>query len=631
MIGKLISFFSISLLSGALIYSQTINQECHGFCCVNVVNQGHGTVIVICEGVPPEVFADVTKELERMKIDRLEALHLADERARQYHAIQSELDVFKGSPSLVKSAKLLLSKGQLKKAEGIVDQLLAKTQALGDLAFKQLAIANFIKAGLLDLQGAEGKALEYLERAYSYDSHNAEFAIVYSTHLSDQGRDAKAEVVLHSITDEEMSRSSATTQTDIFVARESLAMLYLTQRRYEQALLVAQRLVQSLPSEGYPEETPFKELDPVLLYSLEANCFLALGQTDKATSAINDAESMLNRISSSALDKNTVTGQAFLDIAEYYRKVPGAEKKAEEYYIRALTKLQEKPTVFRSTSAYTLAVGMLSYADFLRISEGEAASRPRFDQAITLARELYQKEPQYAEILLRCVNSKARSYLSTAEYDKAIELIENDPVVFIRMAPLASSLLLKQLADAESLLGQAYYKKADLQSARNRYALSVQYWVRLRESGAEDSLSTLVRLYMIQAAVCQQLDDLVCAEESLNARVAEARSLAKSDPSSIDKLLGSLIQRGKFFLDRKKYGLAKDDAVECERAAVSLMAAGTPVKRTLVMALDLELAIEQASGNGAVCSIATRGLQQAETEEQRRIFLSALDKCGETN
>ncbi|HZI58915.1 MAG TPA: hypothetical protein VFF39_19180 [Verrucomicrobiae bacterium] len=607
----------------------SIIQESHGSCSPNIINYG-GNVTVICKGVSPEALKALNEQLAKKKLQLSDALAQANEWVQKYWRLQSELDALKVNPTLVQEARVFVAQGAFKKAEVIINKLLAQVEKNTAGELKQLAMINFIKATLLDIQGNEATALPFYERAYIFDSTNVDFAVLYANHLSDLGQNAKAEIVLRSIADLQITANDTKTQLDVFVARERLAMLYMSREKCAQGVAMIDQLVPFLDHQQL-HDTPLKEFDPVILFSMQAVCYKTMNKFSDADASIQKAESYLNSLSAEVIGQSPAAGSAFLGFAEYYRTIAGKESKAAEFFEKALTRLRDNSQGLPNVNKSILISALSIYADFLRVSAGEAAARPYFDEAIGLARSLYAVNPTaYVDQYFEVLTAKARSYLSTSDFPAVIELFANDLEEAENRFPHPSDALLKRLSEAESLIGNAFYGLDRLEEARQQFKSAIAHRSQLAELGSNEALDLLFILFCKQTSVCERLSDLVCANDSLNHEIDVAKKLAAVGSQATSRVPLALNHRARFLADQHKYEAANADAMESEKIAVSLMTAGMSVRKDLFTSMELQLAIAQEVDQSKICAVVERSIRYSETDAERQVFIPFEGQCNRT-
>jgi Tetratricopeptide repeat len=617
-------------ISGIATAQTSITQESHGSCSPNIINYG-GNVTFICKGVAPEALKALNEQLAKKNLQLSDAVAQANEWVQKYRRLQSELDAVKVNPILVQKARVLVAQGAFKKAEAIVNKLLAQVEKNTAGELKQLAMVNFVKAALLDIQGNDAAALPFYERAYTYDSTNLGFAVLYADHLSDLGQKAKAEVVLRSIADLQIISDDPKTQVDVFVAREQLAMLYMSREKCAQGVAMIDQLVPFLDHLEQLHDTPLKEFAPVVLFAMQAACYKTMSKFADADASIQKAESYLNSLPAEVIRQSPAAGAAFLGFAEYYRTIPGKESKAADFFEKALTRLRDNSQGLPNANKFILISALSIYADFLRVSAGEAAARPYFDEAIGLARSLYEVNPTaYADQYFEVLTAKARSYLSTSDFPAVIELFANDLEEAENRFRHPSNALLKRLSDAESLIGNAFYGLDRLEEARQQFKSAIAHQSQLVDSGSIEALDPLFILFLKQASVCERLSDLVCANDSLNHEIDIAKKLSTVGSQTTSRVPSALNHRARFLADQHKYEAANVDAMESEKTAVSLMTAGISVRKDLFTSMELQLAIAQESDHSKICAVVERSIRYSETDAERQVFIPFERQCDRT-
>lgn len=219
---------------------------------------------------------------------------------------------------------------------------------------------------------------------------------------------------------------------------------------------------------------------------------------------------------------------------------------------------KDRPEVeagLRSTIASTyLAMGL------------RAEAAPHVEQAVRLAESVYgPNHPATA----RAWNARGRLRLASGEYEGAV----ND---FRAAARVLESVRSPDLPFAQSLLGEALYRTADLAGARQQIEASL---AGMRQQFGENHVATSTLINNL-AVITDDLGDFAASERYFG----EAANVLRAQPGPPGNLVYPLVGLQRFHLFRGEYAQAK---ALCEEAHRVTLAAGGPNHPNTAVALTV--------------------------------------------
>jgi len=165
MIGTLL--FSLLLQASPQQGPVVVHQVTTGWCSPAISNV-IGNVTVNCKGVDPRALVRLNERLRRAKLDRVNALQIANDWADQYHQLEKRLAEAGDDSELSRKAEEYLHQGDLEKAGAILDQILGSE----DPRIDRTAANHYNRGLVFELQFQPLDALPHYQKAYKLEEAN---------------------------------------------------------------------------------------------------------------------------------------------------------------------------------------------------------------------------------------------------------------------------------------------------------------------------------------------------------------------------------------------------------------------------------------------------------------------------
>jgi tetratricopeptide (TPR) repeat protein len=151
-----------------------------------------GKITVNCIGVDPMALQRLNAELSQKNLQLADTIREADEWAARYAVLAAQLNKAGDDSALSRQAMQYLRAGKLEKAGTVLDQILGVEEPNVDL----VAVHQYNRAQLYELQFRPQDALPHFEKAYQYRSGDVQFGLGYAGALIQESNFQRAEPVL---------------------------------------------------------------------------------------------------------------------------------------------------------------------------------------------------------------------------------------------------------------------------------------------------------------------------------------------------------------------------------------------------------------------------------------------------
>jgi tetratricopeptide (TPR) repeat protein len=536
---------TILLLYSAIVQSQrsqtTIEQISTGSCSPNVANV-QGNVTINCMGVDPRALVRLNAELGRTRLQLADKIREANEWARRYKDLESQLNEARDNTELSHQAEEYLHEGELEKAAAILDRIIQEeekglaTQEKEVEQKKQRLAADLYNHALIDeLKFDSPAALSHFREAYRLRPEEVKYGRGYGKLLLDQNDFKDAEPILIATLDRaKQSEKEIPTESNLFLvvdAMNNLAVLYSDTMRLDKA----EDLYKSA-LEIYRQQDV---LDPAIDESLIAGIQTNLGVLYDDTHRPREAEAAYN---------------GALDIYRVLEKI-----NPQKYQPDTASVENNLATVYISTK---------------RLSQAEKA----LEDALTIRRKLAEAvSDAYSADVADTLNNLGNLHCETQKFTQAEKEFIEAKGIYERLVKANQDLFRPKIAVALGNLARLY----DITQRPEDAEAALQAALTIRRSLADASpaaylpevASTLNNL----ANVHMDMGRMKQAEEEIKEALKIRHSLAETNPSAyLPAVAGSLHNYGDLL-----------SATDRTQAAVAAYAEALAIDRKLAQANPL--------------------------------------------
>ena len=492
-----------------LVGQSDVVQISKGWCSPNIANVS-GPVTVNCIGVDPRAVRRLNQELRAAKLQRSEALRIADEWAEKYHDLESRLSEAGEDSGLSRQAKEYIHQGDFEKAESVLEKLLSKEE-------KQVAqtAENHYKLGLLyQLQFQRLKALLQYEQAYKYRPDNINYAFSYATLLIEQNRHTDAAPILqHTLqTARELAKADGSHKSDVADILNNLGSVYSfigdtkeAEASFLEALEIRRLLAKADPSFQRDAAQTLNNL-AILYRSI---------QRMKEADLNEEALEIRRRLAKADPSLEPDVAATLYNLATLYDD-NHRFKDAEALDQEALDIARQLAT---ANSAYLPDVGRYldSLAQLYRTTQRIKEADDFYQEALRIRRQLAKDNPEaYLPEVAMTLNGLAALYAMTRRWTEAEATIK-EAVDINRRVIKVSPVYQHNLAETLANLANAYSEDQRFTEAEAAYQEALSIYQKLAEANpVEDqpnvatALNNLAILYS-QNERAQRGGDLLSA------------------------------------------------------------------------------------------------------------------------
>lgn len=195
--------------------AQEVIQMTSGWCSPTIANVV-GNVSIKCVGISPAVHRQLNEDLQRVqakhKLQVQELIAKAEMWVARYKQLKQHVDEQPASSTAVEEVNQLIRAGNLRQAAERLDRGISKENEQHAL----FARLHYLRGSLFALAFDYDKAAEHLQRAYQYQSDNADFARAYANLLLEQNRVGDADRVVGATLPKLRVRANDGSPRDVF-------------------------------------------------------------------------------------------------------------------------------------------------------------------------------------------------------------------------------------------------------------------------------------------------------------------------------------------------------------------------------------------------------------------------------
>ena len=495
----------------------------HGPCSPNLADI-QGDITINCPGVNPELMRFFNQQLAAKGHeiqDLKDKLRAAEEWSTKYFELTERLAAAGIKSELSRKAEELVESGRFDEAGTILDDILKEEEKDVD----KVAADHFSRGRLYELQFQPLDALPHYEKAYSYRSDNALYALVYAGLLLRQNQFEKAEHIyaqtLAALT--KSDNKAIVYQPDLAGSLNNLGLLYADTKRFPEA---EEALKEALKA--------FRELataNPATYEPALAGALNNLGGVYRETERFVEAEGAYN------------------EALQIRRRLAKAN-----------------PTVYDPAFAGTLYNLGILYTDMLCIREAEEYLK----EALHICQRLADENPAAYKPELAKINDGLGSiYANTRRFREAEEVYKETLQVRRTLAQANPDAYEPDLANTLNSIGGLYRDTQQPEQAEGAYKESIKIYRRLAHSNRDAFDADLARALNNLGLVYNDAERFPEAEDAFKEALGIRRRLAQASPAPFERNLARTLNNlGNVYTHTQRFAEAErvhNEALEIRR------------------------------------------------------------------